>query len=207
MPTNGPSDLGRIFLLCELAVAVAGWGLRINPFDQPNVQQAKDATNRVLAGYEAEHALPSVPDADEQALRDLLEDVHPPTYVAVMAYLEPSAEFDSAIAGLREAIRAAGAATSTFGYGPRFLHSTGQFHKGGPREGRFLQLLYDGSIDLDIPGAPYTFRTLKNAQAIGDLETLRGLALPAERLRLDGARPAAAVQALTERIRTGAAAS
>ena len=97
--------------------------------------------------------------------------------------------------------------TSTFGYGPRFLHSTGQFHKGGPREGRFLQLLHDGPIDLDIPGAPYTFRTLKNAQAIGDLETLRGLSLPAERLRLDGANPAAAVEALSERIRAGAAAS
>ena len=208
MPTNGPADLGRIFLLCELAVAVAGWGLGINPFDQPNVQQAKDATNRVLAGYEAEGALPSVADADGRALRELLEDAEPPAYVALMAYLEPSADFDRAIAGLREAIRAAGrGVTSTFGYGPRFLHSTGQFHKGGPREGRFLQLLHDGPIDLDIPGAPYTFRTLKNAQAIGDLETLRGLSLPAERVHLEGASPAAAVEALTARIRTGAAAS
>jgi glucose-6-phosphate isomerase len=197
---TGTSDLGRIFALFELAVAVAGWGLQINPFDQPNVQQAKDATKRVLAAYESEGKLPDIPDADEQALAALLGNAQPPSYVALMAYLEPSAEFDRAIAALRAALRSQTGVTTTFGYGPRFLHSTGQFHKGGPREGLFLQLLHDGPVDADIPGAPYTFTTLKNAQAIGDLQTLRDLSLPAERLHLYGRDPAAAVEALTERI-------
>ncbi len=201
IPTAGPPDLGRVFLLAELAVAVVGWGLQINPFDQPNVQQAKDATNRVLSGYEAEHELPEVADADEEALRTLLRDAAPPSYVAIMGYLQPSPEFDMVATELRETIRAATKATTTFGYGPRFLHSTGQFHKGGPKTGRFLQLIHDGPEDVEIPGKPFTFTTLKNAQAIGDLETLRSLELPAERVRLHGDDPAQAQRALTAKIK------
>ncbi len=200
IPTTGAGDLGRVFLLAELAVAVAGWGLQINPFDQPNVQQAKDATNRVLGDFEAAGSLPVVADADEQALRVLLGEAGPPHYVAIMGYLEPSAEFDAAVAELRLAIREHTRATTTFGYGPRFLHSTGQFHKGGPKVGRFLQLLHDGAVDVGIPGAPYTFTTLKNAQAIGDLNTLRQLGLPAERVRLQGDDPASALRSLTAKI-------
>ena len=201
IPTTGPEDLGRVFLLAELAVAVIGWGLQINPFDQPNVQQAKDATNRVLAGYEDRHELPEIPDADDAALRALLWDAAPPSYVAIMGYLQPSPELDAAAAELRETIRAATRATTTFGYGPRFLHSTGQFHKGGPKTGRFLQLIHDGPEDVAIPGKPFTFTTLKNAQAIGDLETLRSLDLPAERVRLQGEDPAQALRALTAKIK------
>jgi transaldolase / glucose-6-phosphate isomerase len=201
IPTAGPADLGRVFLLAELAVAVVGWGLQINPFDQPNVQQAKDATNRVLSGYEAEHELPEIADADDAALRALLGDAAPPGYVAIMGYLQPSTEFDAAAAELRETIRAATKATTTFGYGPRFLHSTGQFHKGGPKTGRFLQLIHDGPEDVEIPGKPFTFTTLKNAQAIGDLETLRSLELPAERVRLHREDPAQALRALTAKIK------
>jgi glucose-6-phosphate isomerase len=203
IPTHGSADLGRVFMLAELAVAVAGWGLQINPFDQPNVQQAKDATKRVLADYERTHELSEAPDTEQEALTALLGQAAPPQYVAIMGYLEPSPEFDAAVAELRVAIRAgrlsgAGArATTTFGYGPRFLHSTGQFHKGGPKTGRFLQLLHDGPLDVDIPGAPYTFTTLKNAEAIGDLATLRELGLPAERVRLHGDDPARALRALT----------
>ncbi len=200
IPTHGPADLGRVFLLAELAVAVAGWGLAINPFDQPNVQQAKDATKDVLAEYEQSHELEQALDADEEALRALLADATPPHYVALMGYVQPTAEFDAAAAELREAIRAATRATTTFGYGPRFLHSTGQFHKGGPRTGRFLQLLHDGRADVEIPGAPYGFTTLKNAEAIGDLNTLRELGLPAERVRLRGDDPGA-LRALTARIK------
>ena len=203
MPTLGPTDLGRVFLLWELIVAVVGWGLEINPFDQPNVQQAKDATKRVLADYEAEHELPQVPDADEAALRSLLLDARPPHYVAIMSYSEPTPEFDVAAGELRVAIRDATTATTTFGYGPRFLHSTGQFHKGGPKTGRFLQLIHDAPDDVEIPGAPYTFTTLKNAQAIGDLNTLRELGLPAERVRLQGEDPGGALRALTAKIRAG----
>jgi transaldolase / glucose-6-phosphate isomerase len=201
MPTRGHGDLGRVFLLWELAVAVAGWGLEINPFDQPNVQQAKDATKKVLAEYEAKGELPAVAEADEGALRSLLLEAKPGEYVAIMSYSEPSEEFEAAMAGLREAIREASKATTTFGYGPRFLHSTGQFHKGGPKTGRFLQLIHDGPQDIEIPGAPYTFTTLKNAQAIGDLNTLRELGLPAERVRLQGQDPAGALRALTATIK------
>ncbi len=205
IPTRGPTDLGRVFMLFELAVAVAGWGLQINPFDQPNVQQAKDATKRVLAEYEAEHELPEAPEADDAALGSLLGDASPPDYVAIMGYVQPSPAFDSAIAELRTLVRRGaagrgGRATTTFGYGPRFLHSTGQFHKGGPQTGRFLQLLHDGPQDVDIPGAPYTFTTLKNAEAIGDFNTLRELGLPAERVRLRGDDPVGALRALTNRI-------
>ena len=201
IPTDGPDDLGRIFLLAELAVAVCGWGLQINPFDQPNVQQAKDATNRVLESFQESGELPAVPEADESQLRELLLGAAPPSYVALMAYLRPSEEFDAAAAELRVAIRAATKATTTFGYGPRFLHSTGQFHKGGPRTGRFLQLLHDGPRDIPIPGRPYGFKTLKEAQAIGDVETLRELGLPAQRLRLAGDDPVGALRALTATIR------
>lgn len=201
MPTRGPTDLGRVFALWELAVATAGWGLGINPFDQPNVQQAKDATKHVLAEYEARHELPQVPAADDAALRALLLDSKPPEYVAIMSYSEPSPEFDAAASELRAVIRAATQATTTFGYGPRFLHSTGQFHKGGPKTGRFLQLIHDGPGDVEIPGAPYTFTTLKNAQAIGDLNTLRELELPAERVRLEGEDPVGALRALTAKIK------
>jgi glucose-6-phosphate isomerase len=201
IPTAGPEDLGRIFLLSELAVAVAGWGLQINPFDQPNVQQAKDATKRVLDGYEQSGELPEVPTAGEQELRELLLGASPPAYVALMGYLQPSEAFDAAAGELRAAIRAATTATTTFGYGPRFLHSTGQFHKGGPKVGRFLQVLHDGPADVPIPGRRYTFDTLKEAQAIGDIQTLRELGLPAERLRLEGDDTVGALRALTSKIK------
>jgi transaldolase / glucose-6-phosphate isomerase len=201
IPTEGPADLGRVFLLAELAVAVAGWGLQINPFDQPNVQQAKDATKAVLASYESNHELPSVQTGSEAAVRWLALDAAPPSYVAIMGYVQPSEAFDEAIAELRSAIRETTKATTTFGYGPRFLHSTGQFHKGGPKTGRFLQLLHDGETDVEIPGAPYTFTTLKDAQAIGDLNTLRELELPAERVQLQGQDPASALRALTAMIK------
>jgi glucose-6-phosphate isomerase len=201
IPTRGPEDLGRVFLVSELAVAVAGWGLEINPFDQPNVQQAKDATKRVLADYEAHHELAEAPDADASALGRLLGEASPPDYVALMGYVQPSVAFDAAVEELRTAIRDRTKATTTFGYGPRFLHSTGQFHKGGPKTGRFLQLLHDGATDVEIPGAPYTFTTLKNAEAIGDLNTLRELGLPAERVRLHGEDAAGALRALTATIK------
>jgi hypothetical protein len=200
VPTGGPPDLGRVFLLWEIAVAVAGWGLQINPFDQPNVQQAKDATKRVLEEFQRSGRLPEPADAGEAAVGELLAGARQPSYVALMGYTRPSPEFDEAIAALRVAIRAAGGATTTFGYGPRFLHSTGQYHKGGPRTGRFLQLLHDGGDDLEIPGAGYTFQTLKNAQAVGDLQTLRELGLAAERVRLAGDEPAAGVCALADSI-------
>ena len=165
------------------------------------MQQAKDATNRVLAAFEQTHALPEIAEADDKALAVLIGEASPPDYLAIMGYVQPTGDFDAAVSELRAAIRDSRKVTTTFGYGPRFLHSTGQFHKGGPPTGRFLQLLHDGPQDVEIPGRDYTFTTLKNAQAIGDLQTLRGLGLPAERVRLAGDDPASALRALTTRIK------
>ena len=201
LTAEGPEDLGRIFFFAEFATAVSGWVLGINPFDQPNVQEAKDNTGNVLQQFATEGKLPEEPGADDEGLRKLLRQAEPPHYVAIMGYVKPSPEFDSAVEGLRTAIRDATKATTTFGYGPRFLHSTGQLHKGGPKTGIFLQLVHDGPDDLEIPGAGYTFGTLKNAQATGDLQTLRSHGLPAERIRLEGDDPAAALNGLTEKIK------
>ncbi len=195
LSTHGAPDLGRIFFLAEFAVAVAGWAIEINPFDQPNVQEAKDNTARVLDSG----SIPSVEEASDDALRALLADAHPPHYVAILGYVAYSEELEAAVAELRTAIRAATGAAVTFGYGPRFQHSTGQLHKGGPPVGRFLQLVSDSARDAEIPGAGYSFGTLIAAQAAGEIETLRSHGLPAERVKLEGD-PAAAVRQLTERI-------
>jgi glucose-6-phosphate isomerase len=192
---HGAIDLGRIFFFSEFGTAVAGWVLGINAFDQPDVQAAKDATARVL-----DQGMPDIPDASDDALRALIGQAAPPKYVAIMGYVQPSRAFDEAMAELRAAIRDATKATTTFGYGPRFLHSTGQLHKGGPPNGLFLQLVHDGEEDVEIPGAGYTFSTLKNAQAVGDLQTLRDRGLPAERVRLEGD-PAQALRDLTSKIK------
>jgi transaldolase / glucose-6-phosphate isomerase len=144
-------------------------------------------------------SVPSLPEATDDELRTLLGDSRPPHYVAIMGYLPFSDEVDAAVAELRDAIRAATGSATTFGYGPRFLHSTGQLHKGGAPTGRFLQLVNDPTRDLEIPGAGYSFGTLIAAQSAGDLQTLREHGLAAERVKLEGD-PAAAVRALTDRI-------
>jgi glucose-6-phosphate isomerase len=192
---HGAADLGRIFFLAEFAVAVFGWALEINPFDQPNVEEAKASIKRVLESG----AVAQFEPAGDGQLRALLADAAPPHYVAVMAYLPPSQALDGAVAELRAAVRAGTGAATTFGYGPRFLHSTGQLHKGGPATGRFLQLVDAPGRDAEIPGAGYSFGTLIAAQAAGDLETLRACGLPAERIVLEGD-PVAAVRALSDRI-------
>ncbi len=168
----GPEDLGRIFFLSEFAVAVAGWALGINPFDQPNVQEAKDNTNRVLSE--------GAPELEDGELSELA--CEPPGYIAIMGYLPYSGETEAAIARLRAALIERHHVATTWGYGPRFLHSTGQFHKGGPKVGRFLQLIDEPPGDLEIPGEPYTFGMLIRAQADGDLQTLRAHGLPAVRV-------------------------
>jgi transaldolase/glucose-6-phosphate isomerase len=193
---HGSEDLGRLFFVAEFATAVAGWVLEINPFDQPNVQEAKDATKHVLASG----SLPEVEFASDDALRALLGDAAAGSYIAVMGYVAPSLEFDEAIVALRATIATRTRLATTFGYGPRFLHSTGQLHKGGAPIGRFLSLIADEGPDIAIPGADYSFRTLKTAQALGDLQTLRGHSLPAEIIRLEGD-PAAALRELHNRIK------
>jgi transaldolase / glucose-6-phosphate isomerase len=173
----GPDDLGRVFFLSEFATAVVGWVLEINPFDQPNVQQAKDATKKVL-----DEGSPELADGD---LAALLGGLEPPGYLAVMGYLPYSAEIEAAVGRLREAVMERHHVATTYGYGPRFLHSTGQFHKGGPAVGRFLQFVSDADADADIPDAEFDFRTLIHAQADGDLQTLRDHGLEAVRVRLN----------------------
>lgn len=195
LATDGALDLGRIFFIAEFAVAVAGWALEVNPFDQPNVQEAKDNTARVLSSG----SVPSIAEATDDDLRALLADAEPPHYVAILGYLPYDEQLEAAVARLRVAIRGATGAATTFGYGPRFQHSTGQLHKGGPPTGRFLQLVNEPERDAEIPGAGYSFGRLIASQAAGDLETLRRHGLRAERVRLEG-RPADAVQALTRRI-------
>jgi transaldolase/glucose-6-phosphate isomerase len=200
LSAGGPGDLGRIFFFAEFATAVAGWALQINAFDQPDVQAAKDMTAKILGEIESGGALHEPADAGDDALRALIGDAGSGDYVALLGFMAPSAEVDAAVEELRSAIRDATGATTTFGYGPRYLHSTGQLHKGGPAGGRFLVLVHDGSEDVDIPGRPFSFRVLKNAQAFGDLETLRGRGRTAEKLRLRGDDLAEAVRELTVRL-------
>jgi transaldolase/glucose-6-phosphate isomerase len=192
---EGPEDLGRLFFLWEFATAVAGWVLEINPFDQPNVAEAKDATKRVLAAG----TLPDEPSADDAALKELIGGGAEGSYIALMGYLAPSIEVDDAVAKLRATLMRATKRAVTFGYGPRFLHSTGQLHKGGPPLGRFLSIVVSSESDVEIPGKEFKFRKLKEAQALGDLETLRGHVLPAQIVRGTGD-PAGAVRKLHERI-------
>jgi glucose-6-phosphate isomerase len=192
--THGAADLGRIMVVSEFATAVAGWALEINPFDQPNVQSAKDKTKEVLG----QATPPAIEAADAAALAALL-DAGPPSYLAIQGYLAPSEEFDGEVAELRALIRDRTAMATTFGYGPRYLHSTGQLHKGGPPVGRFLQLLHAADQDVAVPGESYTFETLKRAQADGDLLVLRDRGLPAERLVLRGD-PVAALRQIKENL-------
>jgi glucose-6-phosphate isomerase len=169
---DGREQIGGEFFRWEMATSIAGYVLGINPFDQPNVQEAKDATTRVLK--EGSQDLPG------GELSELVTE--PPGYIAIMGYLPYSGETEAAIARLRAHLIERYHVATTWGYGPRFLHSTGQFHKGGPKVGRFLQLIDEPTGGPDVPGEPFDFGTLVRAQADGDLQTLRHHGLPAVRV-------------------------
>jgi len=173
-----PSDLGSEFFRFEFATAVAGSLMEINPFDQPNVQEAKDRTEAILASGDQPSVEP-VGSVDE-----LLSQARPRDYFCVQAFVAPSAETDGRIAVLRDRVRAATGMMTTAGYGPRYLHSTGQLHKGGPENGLFLQVV-DDPEHLDIPGRPHGFRRLVRAQAAGDFEALRERGRRVARIRLE----------------------
>jgi glucose-6-phosphate isomerase len=178
-------DLGGQFLLWEVAVAVAGHVLGIDPFDQPNVQESKDNTRRVLADLQ-EHGEVPLPtrsggapvaftlddDGLEPALRDLLGRLAPPDYVALQAWVTPGNDAWIELQRMRELLRDRFRVATSEGFGPRFLHSTGQYHKGGPDTGVFLQLVAGGGAGLPVPGQAYDFARLKHAQALGDLQAL-----------------------------------
>jgi glucose-6-phosphate isomerase/transaldolase/glucose-6-phosphate isomerase len=177
--SGGAADLGRIFFFAEFATAVAGWALGINPFDQPNVQEAKDNTARIL-----EEGLPEV---EPGSLDDLLAKAEPPRYIAILGYVTPSEEFDAAFTELRTRLRERTRCATTFGYGPRYLHSTGQYHKGGPANGLFIQVHQRAAEDVEIPEAGYSFEHLKSAQALGDMQTLRAHGLDVVRIEVENA--------------------
>ena len=161
---------------------MAGANLGIHPFDQPNVQGAKDQTARVLQEYRASDELPQPEPAD--SLNELLSQARPGSYLAIMAYIDSTSEVEQALEKLRRTVTDRHRIATTVGYGPRFLHSTGQLHKGGPVTGLFLQLTEEHVRDLAIPGEPYTFGVLADAQALGDFQELQAFARPVARSRL-----------------------
>lgn len=178
-------QLGAMFLLWEIATAAAGAILGIDPFDQPNVQEAKTRTKNVLAELEkgnvpAEVSAPILVSADiagEVKLETLAQDVYSllesNDYVALLPYVYPSEELENALLALRDKIMARTKRAVLFGYGPRYLHSTGQLHKGDGNNGVFLILSADPATDIQIPGQHYTFGQLCNAQALGDFQALQ----------------------------------
>jgi glucose-6-phosphate isomerase len=186
-----PEELGAEFVRWEIATAIAGAILEINPFDEPNVQQAKDATNRLLDEYRATGALPS-PRADAtldggvtltlaSAARSALGEA-PPTaflrllapgdYLGLLAYLAPDTSLAPILSAFRTSVLGRTATATMFGFGPRYLHSTGQLHKGGPNSGVFVLVTATPETDVPIPAQPFSFGTLEMAQALGDFASL-----------------------------------
>ncbi len=185
-------DLGAEFFRWEYATAVAGAVLNINPFDQPNVQESKNFTAELTQAYEKEGTLPIqkpffINDgvavyadlANAQALgtlnsciAGLLNQIRAGDYVALCAYVDMNEENITALQALRHRIRNVYLVATTLGFGPRFLHSTGQLHKGGPNNVVVVQLTSDDVTDVDIPGRAFSFGVLKQAQALGDARAL-----------------------------------
>ncbi|MCH7745870.1 MAG: glucose-6-phosphate isomerase [Chloroflexi bacterium] len=176
-------DLGGEFFRWEFATAVAGAILGIQPFDQPNVQQAKDLTASALKDYQASGNVPTAKATNSFA--ELMSKAKAGDYLAIMAYLRQSPETDEALDNLRRTVMERYQIATTVGYGPRFLHSTGQLHKGGPDSGLFLQLTAVHENDIAIPGEPYTFGVLADAQAEGDLMALQAIDRRAAKVRLE----------------------
>ncbi|MGZ3496204.1 MAG: bifunctional transaldolase/phosoglucose isomerase [Vulcanimicrobiaceae bacterium] len=190
---NDAYDIGEQFYLWEIATAAAGSILQIDAFDQPNVQESKDNTKALLKEYAATGTL-NEPKADVEdasfgitffsassggraesvasAFGELFAQVKPHDYVAFCAYIARNAKHGGLLDAARLAVRDAKRVATTVGFGPRFLHSTGQLHKGGPNTGVFIQITSDSPFDLSIPGMNVGFRTLIAAQALGDLQSL-----------------------------------
>ncbi len=178
-------DLGAEFLRWELATAVAGWVFGINPFDQPNVEESKANTARVLGGAPPAEARgrPTAGTAlrvagasgttAAEAVMKFLGDTAPGDYVSIHAYLDRTPAHEARLRQIQTSIRDRTGRATTLGFGPRFLHSTGQLHKGGPNRGVFMQITCDHGDDVPIPCEAYGFAALIDAQAEGDLQSLR----------------------------------
>jgi glucose-6-phosphate isomerase/transaldolase/glucose-6-phosphate isomerase len=189
----------------EVATAIAGAVIGIDLFDQPNVQESKDNTSAVLKGYlesgDFGVALTTDPGAEVAALIDGIE---PGDYFAVLAYTEPGEEVDAALAALRSAVRDRFGVATTVGYGPRYLHSTGQLHKGGPNTGVYLILSDERGDDLPIPEEQFGFKTLVRAQWLGDLKSLRDHDRRVAQMTMDAHR-VSTISQLTELVTAPAA--
>ncbi|MCG8590507.1 MAG: transaldolase [Proteobacteria bacterium] len=207
---SDPLDLGGEFFRFELATAVAGAVLGLNPFDQPDVEAAKVASRGLLKAYEDSGTLPaSTPNLEADGVRlyadngqaQVLESnargghpgdwlaahvaqAQPGDYLSLNVYLERTPAIEARLQGLRQYLRDRLGVATTLGFGPRFLHSTGQLHKGGPNSGVFLQIEADDARDVAIPGQRMTFGVLKDAQARGDFEVLVERGRRALRVRL-----------------------
>jgi transaldolase/glucose-6-phosphate isomerase len=182
-------DIGQEFFRWEMATATAGAILNINPFDQPNVQESKENTLHLLEEVGRSGSLSEpAPDLKEdplefygiekkrnpvECLKAFLGKGKPGRYIALQAYLPEKPEVHQRLQSIRILLRDGLHLATTLGYGPRFLHSTGQFHKGGPNTGLFLQLTADDTEDVPVPGAHYTFGLFKKAQVLGDLKSLK----------------------------------
>ena len=204
-----PYDLGGQCFFWEMATVAAGWRLAINPFDQPDVEAAKVLARKMIAEYREKGAMPEETPVPERhrasrsmatshrgtpgaALTEFLGQAGPGAYAAIQAYLRPCPETDEALARLRLRLRERFRLAVTVGYGPRFLHSTGQLHKGDAGRGLFIQLTADDPRDAPIPdelGRPasaLTFGVLKAAQVFGDRQALIDAGRRVIRLHLHG---------------------
>jgi len=186
---DDPLDLGQEFLRWEIATATTGAILGINAFDQPNVQESKENTNRLLETIRKGGRLPEAPPtlsegplrfygregakSAKECLRSFFSQARPGDYISLQAYLPETPAIDQKLQAIRLHLRDSLHLATTLGYGPRFLHSTGQFHKGGPNNGLFLQITADEAEVVPIPGEAYAFGLFKHTQALGDLQALR----------------------------------
>jgi len=187
-PIADPYDLAAEFYRWEVATAVACAVLGVNAFDQPDVQEAKERTKAGIAAYLRQGNLPERDlvegEAAVPALEALLAQARPGDYFALNAYLPRTPQATAALTRLRQVVRARTACATTLGFGPRFQHSTGQLHKGGPNSGLFIQFVYDSAQDVEIPTQGLTFGVLQRAQALGDYEALRAVARRVVRVHL-----------------------
>lgn len=204
-------DLGAQFFLWEIATAVAGSVLGVNPFDQPDVEASKIVTRTMTSQYESSGTLPTetafarfdrmafFADGTNAAalqagggatstglIKAHLSRLAEGDYFALLGYVEMKAEHERILEGIRRMVRASKKVATCAGFGPRFLHSTGQAYKGGPNSGVFLQITCDDAADLDVPGLKYTFGVVKAAQASGDFQVLTERGRRALRVHLSG---------------------
>lgn len=212
IPLKDPLEVGAEFFRWELATAAAGVALGVNPFDEPDIARSRESAAALLASWKKSRRLPEWPiDVDEgglalmtnastrsaslgQGLQAFLGQAGPGDYVAILAYLTPTVETSGRLQELRTLLRDRLRVATTVGFGPRYLHATGQLHKGGRPAGIFLQLTGEDREDMAIPGSGYGFSTLKAAQALADLQTLRDAGRRVVRVHLTGRQPAALEQ-------------